>query len=117
MVQDDSAVEDDKYEEKKMSDDVALKKLKERIEGLKKTLKSDPHQKKSRPRLMGKFFNVGADLVAGVFVGVGMGLLSDWMFGISPWGLIFFFILGSVAGFLNVYRTLTHTKKEHPLHA
>ncbi|MBT5654081.1 MAG: hypothetical protein HOI80_01090, partial [Alphaproteobacteria bacterium] len=40
--------------------------------------------------------------------GVIIGLMVDHFFGTSPWGLIGFFILGSLAGFLNMYRTLFH---------
>jgi len=97
-----------------MSDDTVLKKLKERIEGAKKRVEPVPLQKKASERTVGSFLNVGAELIAGVLVGVGMGLVSDWMFDISPWGLISFFILGSAAGFLNVYRTLIHPKKGLP---
>ncbi|MBX9785855.1 MAG: AtpZ/AtpI family protein [Alphaproteobacteria bacterium] len=89
-----------------MSDDPALDSLKRKIQEAKKESASQPQQKKSSYNLGGKFFNVGADLVAGVFVGVGLGLLIDWIFKISPWGLISFFILGSVAGMVNVYRSL-----------
>ncbi|MBL8677175.1 MAG: AtpZ/AtpI family protein [Alphaproteobacteria bacterium] len=89
-----------------MSDDPALDSLKRKIQDAKKESSSQPQQKNPPYKLGAKFFNIGADLVAGVFVGVGLGLLFDWMFQISPWGLISFFILGSAAGMLNVYRSL-----------
>lgn len=94
-----------------MSDDPALDNLKRKIQDAKKESASQPQQKKSSYNLAGKFFNIGADLVAGVFIGVGLGLLVDWVFKISPWGLISFFILGSVTGMVNVYRSL---KDEEP---
>ncbi|MDI9638417.1 AtpZ/AtpI family protein [Kamptonema cortianum] len=94
-----------------MSDDPALDNLKRKIQDAKKESASEPQQKKSSYNLGGRFFNIGADLVAGVFVGVGLGLFVDWVFKISPWGLISFFILGSVTGMVNVYRSL---KDEEP---
>lgn len=89
-----------------MSDDPALDSLKRKIQDAKKESSSQLQQKKSSYNIGAKFFNIGADLVAGVFVGVGLGLLVDWIFKISPWGLISFFILGSAAGMVNVYRSL-----------
>ena len=59
----------------------------------------------------GMLFNVGIELVSGVLVGVGLGLLIDWIFSTKPWGLIAFFVLGSGAGMLNVYRALTKKEK------
>ena len=44
---------------------------------------------------------------AALLVGIGLGFLVDWAFSTKPWGLISFFALGSAAGMLNVYRTLT----------
>lgn len=89
-----------------MSDDPALDSLKRKIQDAKKESSSETQQKKSSYNISAKFFNIGADLVAGVFVGVGLGLLVDWIFKISPWGLISFFILGSAAGMVNIYRSL-----------
>lgn len=82
--------------------DPNLDNLKRRIEKAKKK----PPSKEPPMNKMGKFFNAGVELVSGVFVGVGLGLLFDWLFGTTPWGLISLFILGSIAGMLNVYRTL-----------
>lgn len=94
-----------------MSDDSALGKLKRQIQEAKKASQPHPLTGNKAPASAGKFFNVGVELVSGVFVGVGLGLLTDWAFGISPWGLISFFILGSAAGMLNIYRTLTRQEK------
>ena len=89
-----------------MSEDPSLDKLKNQIKVAKKELISKPSNKNKSQPPTGKFFNVGAELVSGVFVGVGAGLLFDWLFGTSPWGLIILFILGSMAGMLNVYKAL-----------
>lgn len=94
-----------------MSDDPALDALKKRIEQAKHEAQPVPVKEDKPFNKMGKFFNVGVELVSGVFVGVGCGLFIDWLFGTSPWGLISLFILGSVAGMLNVYRALTVKEK------
>ncbi len=90
-----------------MSGDPALDKLKRKIQEAKKNVGLEPFKGDPPQSLVGKFFNVGVELVSGVFVGVGLGLFIDWAFGTFPWGLISLFILGSVAGMLNVYRALT----------
>lgn len=56
---------------------------------------------------MGLAFRTATELVAGLVVGVAIGwLLDDWL-GTKPWLLILFFLLGSGAGVLNVYRTVS----------
>ena len=52
-----------------------------------------------------KGFRLSSELVAGVIVGAGLGWLVDRWFGISPWGLIVFVLLGFAAGVLNVMRS------------
>ncbi len=46
----------------------------------------------------------GTDMVAATFVGAGVGWWLDNRFGTSPWLLVVFFLLGSGAGLLMVYR-------------
>jgi ATP synthase protein I len=50
-------------------------------------------------------FRLSSELVAGVVVGAGLGLLTDHWLGTSPWGLIIFLLLGFAAGVLNVVRS------------
>ncbi|MBP6952630.1 MAG: AtpZ/AtpI family protein [Alphaproteobacteria bacterium] len=90
-----------------MSDDPTLDRLKKQIQEAKKTSQSGSFKGNMSQNFGGKFFNVGVELVAGIIVGVGLGLIVDWVCGTSPWGLISLFIFGSIAGMLNVYRTLT----------
>ena len=52
-----------------------------------------------------KGFRLSSELVAGVIVGAGLGWLVDRWFGITPWGLIIFLLLGFAAGVLNVMRS------------
>jgi ATP synthase protein I len=50
-------------------------------------------------------FRLSSELVAGVLVGAGLGWIIDRLFGVSPWGLIVFLLLGFAAGVLNVMRS------------
>ena len=54
---------------------------------------------------VGLALRLGVDFVAGVVVGVGIGLLLDWWLGTLPGMLILFFLLGAAAGTFNVFRT------------
>ena len=54
--------------------------------------------------------NVGLDLVGGVLAGILVGYGIDYLFKSSPYGLIFFFFLGIVAGFYNAYKDLKKLK-------
>jgi ATP synthase protein I len=47
-------------------------------------------------------FRLSSELVAGVAVGALIGWLIDRWLGISPWGLMFYLLLGFAAGFFNV---------------
>ncbi len=87
--------------------------LKSRIQKAEKALKSP---KKMLQEPTSRFFHVGVELLAGVLVGAGLGVLTDKIFDTSPWGLIGFFVLGSLAGLLNVYRALTRPLSKHNNH-
>jgi len=95
-----------------MSDDPALDKLKRKIKEAQKAVNPHVEQENKSTNVAGKYFNVGVELVSGVIVGVGVGLFIDWAFGTSPWGLISLFILGSAAGMLNVFRSLTRSERK-----
>ncbi|HEY4345044.1 MAG TPA: AtpZ/AtpI family protein [Parvibaculum sp.] len=59
----------------------------------------------ARGSAMGIAFRLSTELVAGVFVGGGIGLLLDKWLGTGPLFLLIFFFLGMAAGILNVFRT------------
>lgn len=58
----------------------------------------------TRGSALGFAMRVGVELVAALAVGVGIGLLLDRWLGTAPWLLLLFFVLGSAAGILNVFR-------------
>lgn len=47
---------------------------------------------------------IASEFVAGVIVGGGLGWAVDRAFGVAPWGMIVFVLLGFAAGVLNVLR-------------
>ena len=50
------------------------------------------------------YMGIGSQMVAATFVGAGIGWWLDKLTGWSPVLLIVFFLLGSAAGFVSVYR-------------
>ena len=85
-------------------------KLKEKIEIIerKKIEKSRPKKESGT----GFAFKISTELIAALIVGVGIGLIVDNFLGTKPFGLIIFFILGSFAGFLNIYRVMRQIEKQ-----
>ena len=61
-------------------------------------------------------FKISTELIAALIVGVGMGLIVDNYLGTKPFGLIIFFILGSFAGFLNIYRVMRRIEKQKKIY-
>ncbi len=51
-------------------------------------------------------FRIGVELVAALMVGVGIGYFLDLWLGTKPWLMLVFFILGSAAGIMNVFRVM-----------
>ena len=46
----------------------------------------------------------GVEVVSALVVGIGIGFMLDRWLGTWPWLFLVFFVLGSAAGVLNVYR-------------
>lgn len=87
--------------------DEKLRVLSEKLDQINDNNSSQQSEKKeAKNSALGAGFRVGIELAAGVAVGCGLGLLIDYYFGTSPWGLIVLFFMGSAAGFLNVYRAI-----------
>ncbi len=55
---------------------------------------------------------LATELLGGVVVGAGIGLVFDELLSTKPWFLIIFLMLGSAAGILNVYRTVSAMQKK-----
>lgn len=85
--------------------DPSLKDLQEKIDRLQASHRA-PLSGDSSPSPMGKYLTVGVELVSGILVGIGAGLVFDWLMNTRPLFLIIFFLFGSGAGMLNVYRAL-----------
>ena len=56
---------------------------------------------------LGLAMRIGVELVAALAVGTGIGVLLDGWLGTAPWLMVVFFVLGSAAGILNVYRAMS----------
>ena len=61
---------------------------------------------------IGNAFKLGTELVAAVTVGSIIGFILDNWFGTKPILIIVFFILGSVAGILNVIKAAKRMQKK-----
>jgi len=48
--------------------------------------------------------SLGFEMAAAVFIGAAIGYFFDERSSTKPWGLITGVIIGSIAGFINIYR-------------
>ncbi|MDO8605522.1 MAG: AtpZ/AtpI family protein [Phaeospirillum sp.] len=63
-------------------------------------------ESRGRPSGMGLGLRVGAELVVGVLVGVGIGWVLDAWLKTAPWLMVVFLFLGGAAGVLNIFRLM-----------
>ena len=89
-----------------------IEKIKNKINELTNNDKSLQKHKQSKGGLSFGF-RIGIEIVVALVVGVFIGIIVDNYFGTKPFGLIIFFILGSLAGFLNVYRVMRRIEKQN----
>lgn len=75
---------------------------------------SAPRDRTSASAGMALAFRLGAEFVAGVLVGAGIGWGIDYVLGISPWGMIVFLLLGFGAGIMNMLRAAGETGRNGP---
>lgn len=72
---------------------------------LKKTSLERAIAKKEKERgFPSQALKISSEFFSAILVGAALGVFSDKYITHSPWGLIFFLILGSAAGFLNIMR-------------
>ena len=91
-----------------------LKEISTRLEIAKKNIKSiRKNNKSTNVSSLGKALKISTELVAAVVVGSTIGFLLDNWFDTKPLLTICFFILGVVAGILNVIRS---AKKMHKIY-
>ena len=83
--------------------ELKLKELKDKIENAKL---QNQNKNKANPSSsqMGKVLRLAVEIVAAMAVGLGLGLLLDNYLETKPIFTIIFFLLGSCAGFLNIFR-------------
>ena len=91
-----------------MVDDKKIKSLNQRIQKAKK--KSNLGQNKP-PSPIGKAMKIVVEIVAAMAVGLVIGMLIDNYFDTRPIFIIIFFLLGSGAGILNVFRVAKSLQK------
>ena len=87
-----------------------IQELKKKINHYETSVKSKMSMSKKKGAGFG--FKISTEIVAALVVGVGIGIIVDNYFNTEPFGLIIFFILGSLAGILNVYRVMSRIEKK-----
>ena len=91
-----------------MVDDKKIKSLNQRIQKAKGN--SNLGQNKP-PSPVGKAMKVVVEIVAAMAVGLVIGMLLDNYFDTRPIFILIFFLLGSAAGILNVFRVAKSLQK------
>tara|TARA_A100000164_G_C21877499_1_gene758407 strand:- start:720 stop:1007 length:288 start_codon:yes stop_codon:yes gene_type:complete len=82
-----------------------LEDIKTRLKIAKKKLqKKNFNDDEKKGIFLGNAFKLGSELVAAVAVGTIIGFILDNWFGTKPILIIIFFLLGAVAGIMNVFR-------------
>lgn len=94
-----------------MSEDDQLPSLEALDRKLKEAKSGSQPEKKGEDQVIGQSLSyamrVSVELSAGVLIGAIAGYYLDKWLGTTPWLFILMFILGAIAGVLNVYRFVT----------
>lgn len=78
-------------------------------------LDRDPAGNGSLPKgSWGIGFRAGVEVVSALIVGIAIGYGLDRWLGTWPWLFLVFFVLGSAAGVLNVYRLFNPRSSDKP---
>ena len=93
-----------------MNSNRKLENLKEKLDKLQSSKTNQNNKNKETGAGFG--FKISTEIIAALGIGVCIGLLVDKYFNTKPFGLIIFFILGALAGFLNVYRVMRRIERE-----
>ena len=92
----------------------SLKEISARLKIAKgKVNNSSIKNKKTNSSSLGSAFKISTEFVASVVVGSIIGFILDNLFGTKPWLIIIFFIIGVIAGMLNVIRSAKLMQKNN----
>ena len=92
----------------------SLKEISARLKIAKgKVNNSSIKNKKTNSSNLGSAFKISTEFVAAVVVGSIIGFILDNLFGTKPWLIIIFFIIGAIAGMLNVIRSAKLMQKNN----
>ena len=93
-----------------MNNNKKLESLKQKLDKIQSSKTNQNNKNKETGASFG--FKISTEIIAALVIGVCMGLLVDNYFNTKPFGLIIFFILGALSGFLNVYRVMRRIERE-----
>ena len=90
-----------------------LKEISTRLEIAKRNAKKNNNKKRSsNAASLGKALKISTELVAAVVVGTTLGYILDSWFDTKPLLIICFFIIGVIAGILNVIKAAKRMEKD-----
>ena len=87
-----------------------LEDFKTRLKIAKSKLQNEKSEKKGI--FLGNAFKLGTELIAAVIVGTIIGFILDNWFDTKPLLIIIFFLFGSAAGILNIFRAAKKIQKD-----
>ena len=87
-----------------------LEDFKTRLKIAKSKLQNEKSEKKGI--FLGNAFKLGTELIAAVIVGTIIGFILDNWFDTKPLLIIIFFLFGSAAGILNIFRAAKKMQKD-----
>jgi len=87
-----------------------LEDFKTRLKIAKSKLQNEKSEKKGI--FLGNAFKLGTELIAAVIVGTIIGFILDNWFDTKPLLIIVFFLFGSAAGILNIFRAAKKMQKD-----
>ena len=91
-----------------------LEDLKTRLKIARSKLQNQNSEKANKKKgvFLGNAFKLGTELVAAVVVGTIIGFILDNWFDTKPVLIIVFFLFGSAAGIMNVFRAAKRMQKQ-----
>ena len=91
-----------------------LEDLKTRLKIARSKLQNQNSEKANKKKgvFLGNAFKLGTELVAAVAVGTIIGFILDNWFDTKPLLIIIFFLFGSAAGILNIFRAAKKMQKD-----